>query len=71
MWCRKVQPRPVWTLARDSGCHADFRSFGGLRDYDTVPPGDENGKLWISTNGLDLGSQGHVIVDLKKINDRS
>lgn len=63
-----LQPQPVWTIARDTGCHVDFRSFGGLRDYAGVPPGDGNGKLWISTNGFDqLGSMGTIVIELRKL----
>ena len=64
-----LQPEPIWTIARDTCSHTDFRSFGGLRDKDTVPPGDENGKLWVSTNGFAAaGSQGSVVLELRKLN---
>lgn len=63
-----LQPRPVWTLARDTCSHVDFRCFGGLRDYDTAPPSDKDGKLWLSTNGFSTaGSQGHIILELRKL----
>ena len=61
-------PVPVWTIARDSDSHTDFRSFGGLTDESTQPPGDQNGELWVSTNGLVLGSQGSIIIELRKNN---
>lgn len=61
-----LQPSPVWTIARDSDSHTDFRSFGGLADYATTPPSDENGKLWISTNGFVVGSQGTLVLELRK-----
>ena len=63
-----LQPMPIWTIARDCDSHTDFRSFGGNTDDSTVPPGDENGKLWISTNGFILGSQGSIILELRKNN---
>ena len=64
-----LNPQPVWTIARDSDSHVDFRCFGGLRDYATVPPGDSNGKLWVSTNGFNTaGSEGTVVLELRKIN---
>lgn len=64
-----INPRPVWTLARDSDSHTDFRSFGGLLDYDTVPPADDSGKLLVSTNGFaEAGSQGSLVIELRKRN---
>lgn len=63
-----LQPEAVWTIAKNSGSHTDFRSFGGLRDKDTVPPGDENGKLWITTSGLVSGLRGSVVLELRKLN---
>jgi len=61
-----LQPSPVWTIPRDTGSHIDFRNFGGLADYATVPPSDENGKLWISTSGFILGSKGTLVLELRK-----
>ena len=64
-----LQPMAVWTIARDCDSHNDFRSFGGILDYATVPPSDENGKLWISTNGFaPAGSQGTIVIELRKTN---
>ena len=64
-----LQPQTVWTIARDTDVHVDFRSFGGLLDYATVPPSDENGKLWLSTNDFGLaGSQGCLVLELRKTN---
>lgn len=63
-----LQPEAAWTIARDTCPHVDFRSFGGLRDYDTVPPSDENGKLWVSTNGFTTaGSKGSIVLELRKL----
>lgn len=62
-----LSPEPIWTLTRDSGNFIDFRGFGGVVDTETNPPGDENGKLVISTNGFSApGSQGHLIIALRK-----
>ena len=67
-----LQPQAVWTIARDCDSHNDFRSFGGLCDYQTMPPSDENGKFWISTNGFaPAGSQGNLVIELRKTNDPS
>ena len=63
-----LQPNQVWTIARDCDSHCDFRSFGGLSDETTQPPGDMNGQLWVSTNGLLLGSQGSIVLELRKNN---
>lgn len=58
---------PVWTFSGDN--HIDFRSFGGLMDYASIPPGDVDGKLWISTQGfVEIGTTGNLILDLKKTN---
>jgi hypothetical protein len=62
-------PRPLWTLARDCDSHTDFRSFGGLIDtavYD-VPPTVDTGSLLIDTNNFaQLGSQGTIVLELRK-----
>lgn len=63
-----LQPEAVLTITKNSGSHTDFRSFGGLRDKDTVPPGDENGKLWVITTGLTAGARGLVVLELRKLN---
>ena len=62
-----LAPKPIWTFARDSGDHIDFRSFGGLIDPDvySVQPPDTDGKLLISTNQLILGSVGTMVLELK------
>ena len=64
-----LTPRMVWPLARDTGPHVDFRSFGGLQDYPTVPPSDQSGVLLVSTSGLIAGSKGSVVLDLRKTNE--
>ncbi|NDH08888.1 MAG: hypothetical protein EBY16_04620 [Gammaproteobacteria bacterium] len=64
-----LQPVNVWTIAKDCDSHVDFRSFGGLVDLNTTPPSDDNGRFWISTKGFAApGSQGTMVVELKKIN---
>jgi len=63
-----LQPEFVWTLARDSGNYIDFRSFGGIVDTRSNPPGDENGKLLLSTNGFSTpGAHGSIILALRKL----
>lgn len=63
-----LQPVPIWTLARDTNNHIDFRSFGGLVDTRKIPPADENGKLTITTNGFStLGAQGSFVIELRKL----
>ncbi len=63
-----LQPSTVWTIPRDTTNHIDFRSFGGLVDYINTPPVDNNGKLWISTNGFAAaGSSGSIVLELKKV----
>jgi hypothetical protein len=65
-----INPRKLWTLARDSTNHIDFRSFGGVTDkhiYQT-PPGDDYGTLQLTTNGFATGgSQGSIILELRKL----
>lgn len=65
-----LQPVPLWTLARDCDSHVCFEQFGGLIDQNvyTTPPPDDNGILTISTNGFVLGSQGSLVLALKKTN---
>ena len=61
---------PIWTLARDTSPHVDFRSFGGLIDpnvYD-VQPQDTDGKLTISTSEFTLGSAGAIVLSLELTN---
>ena len=69
-----LQPEIGWTVSRDCDSHIDFRSFGGVVDpavYDTpagAPPDDDNGAIWLSTNGFaNQGAQGSIIMDLKKL----
>ena len=65
-----VSPQTIWTISKDCDSHIDFRSFGGLMDYATYPPGDVSGKLWISTNGFGTpGSTGTLILELRKTNE--
>ena len=68
-----IIPSPLWSVSRDSGCHADFRSFGGLLDLNVYnsPPSDDNGKLTLSTNGLLKGSIGSLVLELRKTNQAS
>lgn len=56
----------IWTFARQSGSHVDFRSFSGLVDPDvfSVQPPDTDGKLLISTDGLVNGAAGSVVLSL-------
>ena len=61
-----IVPRHAWTLARDAKGHFDFRHFGGIADNKTVPPSDDNGKILLSTNGFELGSQGSLIIEFRK-----
>lgn len=64
-----LQPVPIWTLARDSDSHTDFRSFGGLLDQNVYvkPPNDDSGVLTLTTNGFgQVGSQGSIVLALRK-----
>jgi len=63
-----LSPQLVWTIARDCDSHNDFRSFGGLLDYNKTPPVDEDGRLWLSTNGFGVGSKGNLVIELRKTN---
>lgn len=65
-----VLPQQAWTLARDGQNHACLEEFGGMLDPAAllVPPPDDDGKLWISTNSLVLGSKGSIVLDLQKTN---
>jgi len=66
-----LTPTPIWTFARDSSSHIDFRSFGGLPDRNVyiVPPVNDNGILTISTNGFTKTNyQGTLILELRKTN---
>ena len=61
-------PRPAWTIARDGDSHLDFRNFGGLIDYNEVPPPDYNGDLLLSTSGFaPIGSEGSLVIELRKL----
>ena len=65
-----IAPYKLWTIARDTNSHTDFRSFGGLTDPTThsSPPADTLGVLKISTNGFaTAGSQGTIILELRKL----
>lgn len=65
-----LQPVPIWTLARDSDSHTDFRSFGGVWDQNVyvTPPNDDNGVLTLTTNGFTpVGSQGSIVLSLRKL----
>ena len=61
-----IVPRPVWVVARDTASHVDFRCFGGLTDYASSPPSDQNGRVLISTSGFVLGSQGSLVIEFRK-----
>ena len=66
-----IAPVPLWTIARDSNSHTDFRSFGGLIDQNVyaVQPSSDSGILNISTNGFaPAGSQGSLVLQLTKTN---
>lgn len=66
-----LQPKPLWTIARDCDSHIDFRSFGGVLDQNvyTSPPNDDDGVLTLTTNGFaTLGSQGTLVLQLTKTN---
>lgn len=61
-------PRPFWTIARDTVTCVDFEKFGGMIDYATVPPSDDNGKLLITTNNFEpAGSQGSLALEIRKL----
>jgi hypothetical protein len=62
-----IAPMPVWVLARASNTEFDFTRFGGISDYNTVPPADKNGQLLISTTGYGpLGAQGSLVFEFRK-----
>ena len=62
-----LQPGPLWTIARDTTSHIDFRSFGGIVDLQYAPALDDNGELWMSTNGFTTaGSIGNIILEVRK-----
>ena len=65
-----VLPQQAWTLARDGQNHICLEEFGGMLDPNALitPPPDDNGRLWISTNGLVLGSKGSMALELRKTN---
>ena len=64
-----VAPAPIWTIAHGTGTHVDFRNFGGLMEYPTIPPEDVDGKLWISTAGMTTAGQtGSFVLELRKTN---
>jgi hypothetical protein len=55
---------PIWTMTGDTGSEFDFSSFGGLTDRSLELDG--TGKLLLTTNGLDIGGLGSMIVVAKK-----
>jgi len=62
-----IVPMPIWVLARQTGTEFDFTRFGGISDYNTVPPADKNGQLLISTTGYGpLGAQGSLVFEFRK-----
>ncbi len=65
-----LQPVPLWTLARDCDSHVCLSEVGGVIDQNVyvTPAPDDNGILTISTNGFILGSQGSLVLRLKKTN---
>jgi len=64
-----VSPAPVWTVTKGTDSHVDFRNFGGLMEYPTVPPEDVDGKLWLSTTGFTAAGQtGSFVLELRKTN---
>lgn len=56
--------RPLWTITGDQYVHADFRSFGGLKDRSSA--NDGSGKLMLTTSGLAAGDKGTIILWLRK-----
>lgn len=54
---------PVWSMSSDGGGMAFFDYFGGLTDRSGM---DGTGKLKMSTNGLDAGDRGTIIIEAKK-----
>lgn len=54
---------PVWSMSKGPGGHACFEDFGGLKDRSWS---DGNGKLKITTTGLDNGDRGSIILVLRK-----
>lgn len=75
IWCSMVwfdivlgfnalNPKKLWTIARDAAHYHDFRYFGGLKDQAGT---DHDGKLLLSTSGFDTpGSVGSIVLELKK-----
>lgn len=64
-----LSPVDLWTIARDSQAHVDFRSFGGLVDQNVYssPPVVDDGVLLLSTNGFAVpGSRGSIVIRLSK-----
>lgn len=62
-------PRPIWTLARDSGNYIDFRFLAGLSDRGATNPPlpDDTGKVLVSSNGFaQLGSQGTLVLAFRQ-----
>ena len=64
-----LTPDAAWTVAKGTDSHVDFRNFGGLMEYPTVPPEDVDGKLWLSTAGFTVAGQtGSFVLELRKTN---
>lgn len=65
-----LQPVPLWTVSRDCDSQICFEDIGGIIDQNVyiVPPADDNGILTISTNNFVAGSQGSLVLRLKKTN---
>lgn len=66
-----LAPSQIWTFARDTENHIDFRSFRGMLDQNAyiTPPVVDNGILNITTNNFGtLGSQGTLVLELQKLN---
>lgn len=68
-----LNPVDLWTIARDSNVHVDFRSFGGLVDQNVypLPPVVDDGVLLLSTNGFAVpGSRGTITLQIAKTTER-
>lgn len=62
-------PATIWTLARDCDSHTDFCKFGGIPNYQQIPPDPSaTGVILFSTNGFTTaGEAGSIILDMRKI----
>jgi hypothetical protein len=52
-----------WLHSRDAGNYYDFRYFGGLKDQSNEDP---DGKVLITTSGVEVGSLGTFIIEFRK-----